>query len=107
MARGFLTCEYRDDLDGAWRLLVDADQALDPVRGWTTGLTAGLTPYPRRWSPRYVIGIDTTGRVVRTRVASPDAPLWSGAANTWLTSGNDGLSYLATVIARVGEKRRG
>lgn len=106
MGRGFVVSEYKDDEGIFWRLKVDADDALDPDRGWYTGLTPGLTPLPRLWSPRYVVGVDQTGRLCQTRVSSVEAPLWTGSATAFWHQGNDGLMYSATVIRRVGERRR-
>lgn len=106
MARGFLVSEYLDDSGTPWRLLVDADYATDPTRGWVSGATPGLPPLPRLWTPRRVAGLDTTGRWCSTRVASLDAPLWTGAATQFSMFGNDGAVYVVTVTRRISERRR-
>lgn len=106
MPRGWLASEYVDDDGTPWKLQVDADYATDTDRGWTTGLTPGLPPLPRLWSPREVVGIDPTGRVVTTRVATLDSPLWTGAAQTFTFRASDGAFYTATVVERRGERRR-
>jgi len=106
MPRGFLPSEYLDDDGTPWRLLVDADYALDPNRGWVTGAVPGMPPVPRLWKPREVIGIDPSGRLQHTRVAALTAPLWTGAATTFTVSLSDGTVVHATVIERRGEKRR-
>lgn len=106
MPRGFTVSEYVDDFGTPWRLLVDADYALQSDRGWVTGAVPGMPPLPRLWRPRYVVGIDETGRRCTAVVASLDAPLWTGGASTFFMNGNDGALYIASVIRRVGEKRR-
>lgn len=106
MPRGFLVSEYLDDDGVPWRLNVDADYATDQARGWVTGTTPGLPPLPREWSPRIVMGIDPTGRVIRTRVATTSAPLWTGAAPEFQFRASDGAFYFAVVFRRVGEKKR-
>ena len=104
--RGYSVASYVDDFGAIWRLLVEAEYALDPPRGWATGLEAGLTPLPRQWMPRVVVGLDNTGRKVRTRVASMDADLWTGAETHFFIIANDGVHYWADVIARLDERRR-
>jgi hypothetical protein len=104
--RGYLVSEYVDDNGTPWRLLVDADYALDPARGWVTGAVEGMPPLPRMWFPRYVVGVDESGRYCRTRVGSVDAPLWTGAATTFVVNATDETPHTATVIKRVGERRR-
>jgi len=106
MARGFLVSEYVDDDGVPWRLNVEATYATDPPRGWTTGLTPGLPPLPREWSPRVVVGVDSTGRKQRARVATLQADLWTGVASSFTFLGNDGILRQAVVIQRIGEKRR-
>lgn len=106
MPRGFRRSEYLDDTGVPWVLHVDADYAVDSDRGWVTGEVPGMPPLPRMWKPRYVVGIDETGRYCYARVASLTAPLWTGAAQTFFVHGNDGQLYIATVIRRVGEVRR-
>ena len=106
MARGFLVSEYLDDDGVPWRLNVDGDYAVDPPRGWVTGLTPGLPPFPREWSPRLVVGVDDSGRKQRTRVATLQAPLWTGASPSFTFKGSDGVLRQAVVIQHIGEKRR-
>jgi len=106
MPRGFTPSEYLDDDGIAWRLLVDADYAVDPNRGWVTGAVPGLPPVPRLWKPREVVGIDPSGRLQRTRVGALTAPLWTGAAPAFFVNLSDMTAVMATVIRRIGEKRR-
>lgn len=104
--RGYLASEYLDDGGTPWKLLVDADYAQDPARGWTTGAIPGLPPFPRLWIPRRVVGIDETGRRVETRVASVDAPLWTGEVLSFWVHASDGGLYNATVIRKIRERHR-
>jgi hypothetical protein len=106
MPRGFLVSEYVDDDGTPWRLNVDADYGTMVDRGWVTGLTPGLPPFPREWSPRIVVGVDPTGRKQRARVATLDAPLWTGSSPSFTFRASDGAFYEAVVIQRIGEKRR-
>lgn len=105
MPRSFLNSEYLDDDGVPWRLRVRADYALDPNRGWVTGETPGLPPLPRLWLPRRVVGVDASGRVQHAIIATTSAPLWTGAASSFLFIGNDGATYAATVTGHQGEKR--
>lgn len=70
MSRGFTVCQYVDDNGTPWRLLVDADYAADPDRGWVAGVEPGLYPLPRGWDPRQVVGIADDGRCGRPKRAA-------------------------------------
>lgn len=106
MSRGFVVCQYVDDNGTPWRLMVDADYAADPVRGWTPATEPGLYPLPRHWVPRAVMGMAADGRIAMARVGTLTCDLWTGAASHFWFSGNDGLLYEATVIQLQAEFRR-
>ena len=106
MPRGFAVSEYLDDNGVPWRLRVDADYSTMPDRGWVSGATPDLPPLPREWFPRKVLGVDASGKVQEARIGAVTAALWTGAAAEFQFRASDGAFYFATVIARVGEKRR-
>src|SRR5262245_36137944 len=106
MARGYVMCGYMDDTGAVWKLPVNGDYALDSARGWVGPAPLGTPPVPRLWRPRYVVGIDDTGRRVQTRVATTSSPLWTGAATVFYMISNDGVAHTANVIRYVGERRR-
>lgn len=98
--------DYIDDDGSRWRLPVDADYVADPARGWGVGPWIATAPYPRLWTPRYVVGVDETGRTQTTRVAHVGAPLWTGATTGFYVVGSDQQVYIAVVVEKVGERRR-
>lgn len=106
MSRGFVVCQYLDDLGTPWRLQVDADYAEDPIRGWVPALTPGLYPLPRRWEPRQVYGIADDGRLVFARCGTTTCDLWTGVALDFNFSGNDGRVYRVRRIGQRAEVRR-
>lgn len=106
MARGYVFAGYMDDLGNVWKLLVNGDYVLDSSRGWVSPAPGATPPVPRHWRPRFVVGVDDTGRVVRTRIATTAAPLWTGATRSFYMISNDGQPHTATVIRYVGERRR-
>lgn len=106
MARGFVVCQYVDDNGTPWRLMVDADYAADPIRGWSPASVPGLYPLPRHWVPRSVIGMAEDGRLAFARCGTTTCDLWTGAAPAFFFSGNDGALYEATVIQHQEEFRR-
>jgi hypothetical protein len=101
-----LLVDYIDDNGNRWRLPVDADYVADPARGWGFGPWIAVAPLPRLWTPRYVIGVDETGRKHTTRVAHVGAPLWTGSTTGFYVVGSDQEYYIAEVTELVGEKRR-
>jgi hypothetical protein len=107
--RGFVWAAYVDDNGNQWALQVDADYAEDPDRGWFTEGAAQLPPFPRRWKPRYVEGIDESGRIQTARVGHVGAALWAGTVLAFVfeTSNPDQNLAVADVIRKVQEKRRG
>lgn len=107
MPRGFTACIYVDDHGTLWRLMVDADQALQTDRGWDEVGDSDLPPLPRGWLPRIVVGIDDTGRQCRARVGRTDAALWTGASTTFDVEANDGTTVTAQVTTYLQEKRIG
>lgn len=102
--RGFTWAGYVDDDGQLWALQVDRDSVADPSRGWLDLTAAPIAPLPRTWVPRYVVGLDDTGRTQRTRIGNVAAPLWTGEALAWEVEASDGTRVLATVIARVAER---
>jgi hypothetical protein len=50
-----------------------------------------------------VVGVDDTGFWRSTRVASTEAPLWTGSATTFDIEGSDGQLHTCTVIQTVSE----
>jgi hypothetical protein len=104
VSRGYLWGYYESD-DGntyAWR--VDADYAAFPERGWVTPAATGTIVYPRFWSPRRVVGHDSTGRRQVAIVATVTADLWTGTATTFTINGSDNLPYVCYVDFRQGER---
>lgn len=106
MPRGFQWCEYVDDDGTPWALRVDADQAADPVRGWTPIAEGDLAPFPRGWVPRAVFGADEAGFKRHTRVSTVLADLWTGAATQFDIEGTDEQPHTVTVLGRMAERRR-
>lgn len=108
MPRGFVWAVYvSDDPIRRWARLVDADQVLDPNRGWTTTGVTDLRPFPTMSRPRRVLGSSpTTGRRGSTVVPNTTAPLWTGAATNFFVETNDGQVDSMTVVKRVGERIR-
>jgi len=70
--------------------------------GWTAA-TAGAPRKPVRFTPRHVVGVDSTGRHGRVIVADLAADLWTGIANTWTIIANDGTVVTMTKTGQVGE----
>lgn len=104
MSRGYTWGYYLSD-DGntyAWR--VDSDYFGFPERGWTGPAVAGTIVYPRFWSPRRVVGHDTSGNHQVAIVAAVTADLWTGVATTFTINGTDELPHVCTVDFRQGER---
>ena len=106
MPRGFSWCLYVDDDGNNWALRVDADEALDPGRGWQSLGGPTLAPLPRGWIPRAVAGADSLGYRRQTRVGSTSAPLWLGTETTFYIEGSDLIQIPVTVTERLAERRR-
>ena len=106
MARGFVWAEYLTDDGVTYALRVDADEAADPIRGWTVVQDVATVPLPRGWLPRVVIGTDENGHPRSTRVSSVDAPLWVGDVTSFVIEGSDQLSHECQVIGRKQENTR-
>lgn len=104
MPRGMVYAIYHADDATLYARLVDADQAAEASRGWTTSGVAGLPFLPIKAKPRVVYGVSaTTGRRGTAVVASLTATLWTGAATTFDVEANDGTTDTMTVTRRRGE----
>lgn len=106
MPRGFEVRNYVDNHGLPWSLLVDADFADDTSRGWVIPVGNPPPRLPREFLPRVVVGVDATGRVLRTRIARVDAPLWTGAQLTFQFRDSEGELRTATIIGYQGERER-
>jgi len=105
--RGFVRAIYVTDDGVEFQLLVDADSAEDPARGWVV-LGSETRPYaPRGFLPRRVVGVDETGRQQSTRVGTVTCALWSGTVTEWTFEASDGTFPTATVTNLQGEKQFG
>lgn len=107
MGRGFYTALYTDDTGVQYYKQVDADQAVDPSRGWALydGVAAAQM-WPQRARPRMVYGVSpTSGRRGKTIVGHPAAPLWTGVAATFVVETNNPVepTDTMTVTRRRGE----
>lgn len=96
---------YTDDDGNRWLMRVDADYAADPDRGWAERGVEDVLVWPQGWLPRQVEGLESTGQVQRTRVGHLSAPLWSGAATSFVTIASDQLPVAVAVIRHLGERR--
>jgi len=105
--RGFVRCLYVADDGTEYQLLVDAEAAADPARGWIE-LVESARPYaPRGFLPRRVVGIDDTGRQQSTRIGNVTADLWSGAVVSWTFEASDGSLQTAIVTNYQQERQLG
>lgn len=106
MPRGFVWATYTADNGATFQTMVDADQVLDPTRGW--GAAIALSDLlPRGFRERRVYGVSpSTGRRGSTRVGSLTASLWTGGSSTFFIEGNDGSPDTLAVTSRSGELRR-
>jgi hypothetical protein len=94
----------QDDGATTYARLVDSDQFAEAGRGWSATGVAGLPLLPIKAKPRVVYGVSaTTGRRGTAIVATPTAPLWTGATTTFAVEANDGTSDTMTVTRRRGE----
>ena len=110
MPRGMVYGLYtRDDGVTDYARLVDADQFSDPARGWRLVASTIVPMFPQLAHPRIVYGTSPfTGRRGRTVVARRDAPLWTGAVNSFTIETNDpaATTDTMTVTFRRGERFR-
>lgn len=105
MARGRTLATYNTDLyflPAKVNMDVPNNLYAEAGLGWTAA-TAGAPRSPRRFTPRHVVGVDTTGHRVRAIVADTGADLWTGVASTWTFIDNNGATQTATVTGLVGE----
>jgi hypothetical protein len=105
MARGRTLATYATDLfflPAAVNIDVPNNLFLEASLGWTTA-TAGAPRRPVRFSPRHVVGVDTSGRRHSVTVATLAATLWTGAATTWTIIDNFGATDTVTAPGLVGE----
>jgi hypothetical protein len=103
MPRGFSWMTYVTDSGQSFALRVDSDQALDPGRGWVEA-SIDMPVLPRGWRPRTVHGRDYGGIAHRTRVATLNAPLWTGSQITFTVEGTDLQLHTVIVSGRRNEK---
>jgi hypothetical protein len=107
MARGRTLSTYTTDLnflpahiniDVPNNLVANADL------GWTAA-TANAPRGSKRFTPRHVIGVDSTGHRAKVVCATTACNLWTGAmgTNTWSFIDNNGTTQTATVTGKVGE----
>lgn len=82
-ARGFEWGLYVDDRGQGWAVAVDADYLLAAGRGWSFADIPAITPFPRGWRARRVMGLDPSGRRQFAIVATTSAGLWTGADTTF------------------------
>lgn len=107
MPRGFVVCAYTTDRGDQYALMVDADSAADPNRGWEV-IPAGSLPYaPRGLLPRQVEGRDELGHTRVTRVGTATCDLWTFVATTWSLEGSDGLPHTVVATNRRQERQLG
>jgi hypothetical protein len=104
--RGFTWGYYVSDDGNTYAFRVDSDYFGMPERGWTGPAASGTFVYPRGWTPRKVIGIDSDGHKLFAYVATTTADLWTGAAATFTVYGTDELPHTYTVIQRLAERNR-
>jgi hypothetical protein len=104
--RGFEWAVYHDDDGNRWLLQVDADYFADADRGWSSPGAGDTLIWPQGWRPREVEGVEDGGRLQRTRVGSTSAPLWTGAATSFVINASDESVVACAVFRYWGERRR-
>lgn len=105
MPRGLRWAAYTSDDGTFYARRVDADQVLDPKRGWFTSGVSAFPLFPSFSRPRRVLGVSpTSGRRGQTVVANVAADLWTGAATTFFIEASDGTIDTMTVVERRSEK---
>ena len=105
MPRGRGWYAYIDDNGLTWAVRVDRDYAADPGRGWVSLEDPSVPQLARGWLPRRVFGHSSDGVLYTTRVATTDAPLWTGAQATFQVETTDQLLVDVQVIGRHQERR--
>lgn len=103
--RGFEWMIYTDDDGNRWLLRVDADYAADTDRGWAERGLDDVLIWPQGWKPRLVEGLEASGRRQQTRVGHLAAPLWTGAATSFVTIGSDTLPVAVAVTRWLSERK--
>lgn len=103
--RGFEWAVYVDDDGGRWLMRVDADYYADPDRGWSAPALEDQLVWPQGWRPRQVDGLEPGGLSQSTRVGALDAPLWTGAATSFVTFTSDQEPVTVAVTRHRGERR--
>jgi hypothetical protein len=107
MPRGFVRAVYVSDDGTEFALLVDADHAGDPGRGWTQPAGELLAYAPRGFLPRRVVGVDETGRQQTALIGNIEAPLWTGVQTTFSVEASDQTTIEAIVVLRQQEVQFG
>lgn len=82
---------------------VDSDRFTETGFSWATP-TGALPQLPRGFKPRHVVGIDTAGFHGSAVVPTLTSTIWTGAATVFNIEGDDGVTYVATVTNKFGEK---
>lgn len=103
--RGFEWAIYVDDDGGRWLLRVDADYYADPDRGWEARTSTDDRVWPQGWRPRFVEGLEVSGTTQRSRVGSLAAPLWTGAATSFVVNASGQLPVAVKVIRWWSERK--
>lgn len=104
MPRGRVRCTYVTDSGQAFWVWVDRDSLADANRGWVLSPSGTQTALARQFLPRRVIGVDAEGHTRYSRIATVNAPLWTGAVSSWSYEGTDRLLHQATVVGRQAER---
>lgn len=105
MPRGFQRCLYVTDDGRQYALMVDADSAADPNRGWQAIPPDVLEFAPRGFLPRIVVGVDELGNVRQTRVGTVTCDLWTFTVTTWVLQGSDGQQHTVRALSRKAERQ--
>lgn len=105
MPRGRGWYAYVDDDGNTWAVRVDRDYADDPGRGWTPVTDSSVPQLARGWMPRQVYGHSAEGVRYTARVASLDAPLWTGDQPSFTVETTDQELVQVDVIGRLKERR--
>jgi len=105
-ARGYVWAYYESDDGNTYAFHVDADYAAQPERGWVAPAAHGTFVYPRGWTPRKVVGLDSDGHPREALVATTSADLWTGVATSFVINGSDELPHTINVTRRLAERMR-
>lgn len=106
MPRGLVWMSYvADDGVSVYSKLADADEALDPTRGWAPLGVPPAQVFPQQSKARVVYGVSpTTGRRGHTIVASTAADLWTGTALSFVVRSSGAGEDTDTLVVT---RRRG